>query len=93
MAGRTRADQIDIVRRRKKYFRLLDEATVDNTRAECFRRFSAFAGYRERYIKHFSINDMNWLIKHKDLYLSKVGVISDTMYSIGLEKIVMKVLK
>ncbi len=89
VAGRTRADQIDIVRRRKKYFRLLDEATIDNTRAECFRRFSAFAGYRERYIKHFSINDMNWLIKHQDLYLSKVGVISDTMYSIGMEKIIL----
>lgn len=90
VSDRTRDVQLDIVSRRKKYFRILAEVTDNTDKKKIFSHYSTFAAHRERYLRKYSINDMNWLIKHRMLYMSKVGVLSDTMYSLGMGRVVTK---
>lgn len=90
VSDRTRDIQADIVHRRKKYFRILAGVTDNPNKKKIFIQYSVFAAHREKYLRRYSIKDMNWLIKHRMLYLSKVGVLSDTMYSLGMGRVVSK---
>lgn len=84
VAGRTSDDQIDIVRRRKKYFRLLAEVANGEIKKRTFDMFSDFAGHREIYVKHFSMRYLIWLMEQKDMYLSKAGIMADTAYALNV---------
>lgn len=87
-AGRNREMQISILKRRFQYFRIMEKYTEDNQKKRIFSEFAKFSSIRAEFIERFQIGQLIYLIKNKKKYVSKVGVIVDTLYSIGLEKVV-----
>ncbi|MGN0240676.1 MAG: glycosyltransferase [Candidatus Weimeria sp.] len=89
-SDRTKADQISIVSRRKKYFHDLSEC-VTGEKSDIFKRFSEFAAARESLITHFNLKQCNFLMHRRDYYASRYGVYSDILYSLGAEKILTRI--
>lgn len=85
-ADRTKAEQIRIVANRVKRYELACNICNDTEKKACFTRFSEFAKARKEFIEKFSFSKLRGVIKRGGLYASRLGVITDSMYSLGLER-------
>lgn len=88
VSGRTKEKQLDILKRRVAYFNIIATNTRDKEKKKIFLDFAEFSKYRKNYIDKFSVKRLIYLIKKRNMYASKVGVVTDSLYSLGFEKII-----
>lgn len=93
IAGRTKENQVNILKKRTEYFRVLAKNTNDKNKRNVFISFSQFAKTRYEYIEKFSIKKIISLVKKRKMYASKFGIVTDSLYSLGLQKVVIFVTK
>jgi glycosyltransferase involved in cell wall biosynthesis len=88
-ADRTKQKQLDLVSGRMEKFKLIYNVCKNEEKKECFNLFYEFAKNRKQYIKKMSFKGFIYLFKQINMYSSKLGLVTDTMYSIGLEKVLL----
>lgn len=93
ISGRTKEGQIEILTRRIQYFNIIAECTADESKKNVFIEYRNFSSLREKYIKDFQLKSLVKLLEKRKMYESKFGVIADSLYSIGLEKVVCLLMK
>ena len=93
VSDRTRKAQIDILEKRIQRFNLLINLCNNTKKTKVFKEYSDFAAIRKNYIERFNLKDFIKLMKYKDYYASKLGLVTDTMYSAGMEKILLYLYK
>lgn len=93
ISNRTRERQLSILDRREKEFDLVANVIENEQMVEHFKRFSIFAKYRYELIKKKKIRNLLFLIKHLDLYSVKLGLVTDLLYSIDADNVLMKIYK
>lgn len=86
---RTKQKQIDLVSDRIEKFKLLYDLCKNEKKKECFKLFYEFAKNRKQYIEKMNFGGFSKLFEQRNMYSSKLGLITDTMYSIGLEKVLL----
>ena len=92
-ADRTKYMQLDILGRREKYFLILSKFCSDKSKKEYFIRCSMFAGLRYNYIDKFSFKMLSNIFKNRNLYANRLAIVTDTLYSINLEKLLLNIYK
>ena len=93
ISGRTKQKQLDILDLRIEYFKVIAKYSVNENKKKDFLRYALFCQQRLDYIHRCNVRKLVDLFHCRDMYASKTGVIADTMYSIGLEKILLLLLK
>lgn len=87
-AGRTRQQQIEILDRRNQYFNIMASCTADSTKKQIFETFAEFSNARKKLIEHVTLQKFIYLLKKRNMYASKAGLMADLFYSIGLERVI-----
>ena len=86
--GRTKNMQINLLIRRFYYFNIMANCTSDIKKRSVFLDFASFSLMRKMLIEKFQIKKFVYLAQKRKMYASKVGIIVDCFYSVGLEKVV-----
>lgn len=92
-ADRTKDIQLDILRRRKEYFSILSKYCTNENKKKYFKKCSLFAALRNKYINKFSFDLFLQLLKNNDFYANRLGIVTDTFYSLNQEKLLLRVYK
>lgn len=93
VSGRTKQQQLDILKLRIEYFKEMAKYSVNENKKNFFCKYALFCQLRYEYIQKYSIRDMKKLLYSRNMYASKKALISDTMYSMGLEKFLILFIK
>lgn len=93
VSGRTKQIQLQILNSRIKYFEYIAQYSIDENKKNIFYKYSLFCKLRMNYIQVFNFGRLVRLIKNIKLYASKKGLVSDTLYSLGLEKLILLFIK
>ena len=91
ISDRTREKQLSILYRRKNEFDLVTNVMEDEHMIKCFKEFSMFAKYRYELIQDRRIKNLPFLIRHWNLYSAKIGLVTDLLYSLGADGILLKI--
>ena len=92
LANRTKKVQLDILHNRVEQCKLWNEIVKETKKKAEIDKMRAFSNDRYRFIETKKISLLNSLIKRKDLYSSKKGLVTDIMYAFGLEKVLVFIL-
>lgn len=93
VSDRTRKKQIDILEKKKQRYKVFIEMCNSTEKKKIFKEYFDFALIRKNYIERFNLKNFIRLMKCRDCYASKLGLITDTMYSMGMEKILLYLYK
>ena len=93
ISGRTKKGQLEILNSRVKYITELSEYAIDAKKKETLKKFARFCQIRAELIRKFNIGVFIELEQNRKMYASKMGLITDTLYSLGLEKFIILILK
>lgn len=88
---RTKDRQCEILKKRTSIFKLLSSNCGTELTRNYFENCSCFAGLRLELIEKFSLLKMCRLIQSRNLYASKKGLISDCLYALGGEKLLLAI--
>lgn len=90
LVGRTKEVQVKILDNRIKQFTQLLSFVQDSEKESTIRSFRSFAKTRKEYISNKGLSRFVYLTKHRSQYASSKGIITDTMYAYGMEKLLLK---
>jgi len=91
LVGRSKKMQMDILKRRSVYFYLIAQKTPEQDKSVIYKRYADIARERWCFLESFGFKRFIRLILNRNMYASKFGVVTDVMYSIGLEKILLRI--
>ena len=89
IADRTKEKQLTILNRRIKEFNLILNETENKECARCFEKYMKFAQYRKNLVADKQFGQIKNLIKNKDCYSSKFGLVTDILYTLNFEKLLL----
>lgn len=87
ISDRTKIKQLEILSRRVQEFDLIIKIAEMNT--TCFEKYKSFAQERKDLIEKRKISRIIRLIKNQGCYSSRVGLVTDMMYAMNLENILL----
>lgn len=93
LSERTKKRQCEILQKRVDIFDELIPCCVTDEKRLYFRQCSFFAQQRLNFIMKFSFHKIKYLFKKRSLYANRKGLISDCLYSLGCEKILLAIYK
>lgn len=89
VVGRTRKDQIVILKRRIEEFKIIGIVCSNSEKKLLFNEFKRFNELRLDLVGKRKFQTIPKLIKMKSFYASRLGIVTDIMYAMGLEKLQM----
>ncbi len=93
LEDRTKKKQLEILRKRQQALRIMGTVSTECYKEKYFKRAALFAKIRYECIRKFSLKKCIFLIFNINMYATKKGIVTDFMYSIGLEKLLLKLYK
>lgn len=92
IAGRTKQVQLDILTRRCEQCNQMKKV-ASSLKAEGIEKIRSFTNKRIKLINNKNVKMIKGLVRDKDFYMSKRGLITDIMYAVGLEKVLLQLYK
>ena len=89
IAERTKKVQTDILKRRLKQCCLMKAIAETKETKEVIAKFRHFTKGRLNLVDESRLKMVFYLFKHRNMYASKIGIITDFMYCIGQEKVLL----
>lgn len=90
LVGRTKEVQVRILDNRIKQLNQLFSLVKDSEKEQIIKAFQSFAIKRKEYITSRGVLRFIFLVNHRHQYASSKGIITDTMYAYGMEKMLLK---
>lgn len=92
IADRTKQMQLDILRRRCEQCKQMKNISSPQ-KAEDIEKIRDFTAKRIKFISNRNVKIIKELVRDKELYMSKWGLITDIMYAVGMERILLQLYK
>lgn len=89
IVNRTKEKQLNILNRRIEEFGLILDVVENKVCAQCFEKYMKFAQYRKNLIADKQFGQIINLIKNRHCYSTKFGLITDILYMLNLEKLLL----
>ena len=91
--GRTKKVQLDILKRRVKQCNIISNISKDHYKRSIILAYRKLTEKRIELIESRHLFVMPYLIKNKKYYASAKGIITDLMYALGMESLLIKLFK